>query len=195
VGTLAAYGRAGETWCFYELSPTVTALAKGEGGFFTFLRDTPAEVEVVTGDGRLALAAEVTRADERFDLLVMDAFSSGAVPVHLLTREAVTLYLARLKENGILALNLSSRNLALAPVAWRLAEEHGLSGLLVEAYPSGDGLSWHSLWMLLSRDREFFNEPELAGAGPTGPVPGRVAPLWTDSFSSPISVLRWGWED
>lgn len=195
VGTLAAYGRTGEMWRFYELSPTVADLAKGGGGFFTFLRDAPADVDVVTGDGRLALAMEAEQGDERFDLLVMDAFSSGAVPVHLLTREAVALYLARLDEGGMLALNLSSRNLTLAPVAWRLAEEHGLSGMLVEGYASADGLFWHSLWMLLSRDRTLFDEPELAGAGPTGPAPGREAALWTDSFSSPVTVLRWGRED
>ncbi|MGV8039901.1 MAG: spermidine synthase [Thermoanaerobaculaceae bacterium] len=194
VGTLAAYGRAGDEWRFYELSPTVTSLAEGEGGYFTYLRDSPGEVEVVTGDGRLALANELEREGGRgFDLLVMDAFSSGAVPVHLLTREAVELYLAHLQPDGVLALNLSSRNLALAPVAWRLAEAHGLSGLLLEGYPSADGRSWHSLWMLGTRQPELLAEPELAGLGPTGPAPGRVAQLWTDAFSAPIAVLRWGW--
>ncbi|HPC84596.1 MAG TPA: fused MFS/spermidine synthase [Thermoanaerobaculaceae bacterium] len=196
VGTLAAYGRAGDSWRFYELSPTVAALAEGEGGFFSFLQDSPADVEVVVGDGRLALAGELEReGGQSFDLLVMDAFSSGAVPVHLLTREAVALYLAHLGPDGVLALNLSSRNLALAPVAWRLAEAHGLSGMLLEGYPSADGRSWHSLWMLLSRQPELLAEPELAGFGPTGPAPGRVARLWTDAYSAPIAVLRWGWED
>lgn len=196
VGTLAAYGRAGDAWRFYELSPTVTSLAEGEGGYFTFLRDSPADVEVVTGDGRLALASELAREGGRsFDLLAMDAFSSGAVPVHLLTREAVGLYLAHLQPDGVLALNLSSRNLALAPVAWRLAEEHGLSGLLLEGYPSADGRSWHSLWMLASRQPGLLAEPELAGLGSTGPAPGRVAQVWTDAYSAPISVLRWEWAE
>jgi len=192
VGTLAAYGRSGDVWRLYELSPTVTSLAEGEGGYFTFLRSSPAEIEVVTEDGRVALANELARnGGWSFDLLVMDAFSSGAVPVHLLTREAVGLYLAHLQPDGMLALNLSSRNLELAPVAWRLAEAHGLAGLLIEGYPSPDGRSWHSLWMLLARRPELLQGPLLTGAGPTGPAPGRVARLWTDGFSSPISVLRW----
>lgn len=196
VGTLAAYGRAGDTWRFYELSPTVTSLAEGGGGFFTFLRDSAADVDAVTGDGRLVLAGELERAGGRgFDLLVMDAFSSGAVPVHLLTREAVALYLAHLQPDGMLAINLSSRNLALAPVAWRLAEAHGLTGLLLEGYPSADGRSWHSLWMLMSRRSSLLVEPELAGLGATGPAPGRAAQVWTDAYSAPISVLRWGWDE
>lgn len=196
IGTLAAYGRAGDEWCFFELSPTVAALAAGEGGHFTFLRDSPAEIEVVTGDGRLALARELERGRGRaFDLLVMDAFSSGAVPVHLLTREAVGLYLAHLQPDGVLALNLSSRNLALAPVAWRLADAHSLSGLLIESYASADGRSWHSLWMLLCRQPWLAAEPELAGLGPTGPAPGREARLWTDAYSAPVAVLRWGWDE
>src|SRR5213078_3014628 len=114
-GTLAAYGRTGDTFRIYEINPLVLQLASAE---FSFLRDTPAKVETVLGDGRLSLEREPS---QQFDVLVMDAFSGDSVPVHLITREAFEIYFRHLKPGGILAVNITNRYLNLEPVMERAA--------------------------------------------------------------------------
>src|SRR5262249_3269778 len=101
-GTIAAYGEAGEHFTYFEIDPAIARLAKNPA-YFTYLSDSRADVSIVLGDGRRRMAE---CADGRFDLLVLDAFSSDAIPVHLLTREAVQLYLRKLKPGGCLALHL-----------------------------------------------------------------------------------------
>jgi hypothetical protein len=192
VGTLAAYGRAGDEVRFYEISPAVIRFAAAPGAIFTFLADTRARVEVVPGDGRIALEREERQGTlPRFDVLAMDAFSGGAVPIHLLTREAFAIYLARLDpEEGILAINISNRNVDLRGVVARLAAAFGLSAVVVDAPRSADDVRWPSLWALLTRDRDFLSTPEVAAAARPLHV-GRGAPLWTDDHSSLLSVLVW----
>src|SRR5258708_40362705 len=115
-GTLAAYGRPGDVFHFYEINPRVEEVA---GRFFTFLGQSHAKTEMVTGDARLSLEAEPSQG---FDLLAVDAFSGDAIPVHLLTKEAFALYLRHLNRGGILAIHTSSTYLDLAPVVNLLAE-------------------------------------------------------------------------
>ena len=192
IGTLAAYGRSGDSFRFYEISPAVIGLASGPASLFSYLADSPARVEVVPGDGRISLERELSsRPPWRFDVLVMDAFSSGAVPLHLLTREAFATYLGRLDpEDGILAVNISNHNVDLRGVVGRLGAEFGLGAVLVEASRSADGVRWPSLWVLLTRNRAFLQLPEVAAVA--RPLqPDRTAPLWTDNHSSLLDVLNW----
>ena len=192
IGTLAAYGAGGDLVRFYEISPAVIRLASGRERVFTYLEDARARVEVVPGDGRVSLERELRDPDApRFDVLAMDAFSGAAVPLHLLTREAFATYLARLDpERGILAVNISNRNVDLQGVVRRLAAEFGLSAVEVEGARSADGAQWHSLWALLTRDLAFLRVPDVAAA--SRPLPAAApAPLWTDDHSSLLDVVEW----
>ena len=121
-GALVAYARPGDRWTAYEIDPVVDRLAR-DPKWFTYISDAPVELTTVLGDGRLSLAADTTK---RFDVLVLDAYSSDAIPVHLLTREAMHLYAERLAPGGVLAFNLSNRHLDLAPVVAALAKDQGL---------------------------------------------------------------------
>lgn len=192
VGTVAAHADRGDTVRFYEISPAVIRLAQGEGGYFTYLRDSPARIEVVEGDARVALEDELRRGlPQRFDVLVLDAFASGAVPVHLLTREAFRTYMAHLAApHGILAINVSNRTLDLSRVVWRLAAEESLAGVSIESDAAPDGSTWHSLWILLSRDRAIFDDPTIAALTMPSPARSDDAPLWTDEHSSLLGILR-----
>jgi hypothetical protein len=194
IGTSAALLEAEDSARFYEINPVVISLARGEGGFFTFLRDTPAKVEVVEGDARISLEQELERGEPQgFDVLALDTFSSDAVPVHLLTEEAVALYREHLAPHGVLALHISNVHLDLVPVTLAHARALGLHATFVFHETQGDAL--RSNWMLLARDREFSWGPTFKHA------PGRVRRLglrgepdftWTDEQSSVLRVLRRG---
>ena len=121
-GTVAAYGNAGEAWTFYEIDPGILKIAR-DPRYFTYLRDSPAHIDVVLGDARLSLTHAPPHA---YDLIIVDAFNSDAIPVHLLTREALGVYLDKLAPGGIVALHLSNRYLELEPVVAALARERGL---------------------------------------------------------------------
>jgi SAM-dependent methyltransferase len=191
-GSLAAYGRPGQTLTMYEIDPEVVRTAR-DPALFTFLRDTRAEVRIVLGDGRLQLA----RAPEAaYGLLVLDAFSSDAVPVHLLTREAVRVYLRALRPDGVLAFHLSNRYLDLVRVADALAADAGLTGVVIHDPVAGAGERLEgkepSTWVLLARHPAALGA--LRGVAfarplPTSPVP-KPAHLWTDSFSNLVSVFH-----
>ncbi|BAU49303.1 membrane protein [Sulfurifustis variabilis] len=182
-GTLAAYGRAGDYLRFYEINPAVASLAGArEGALFTFLRDTPAAVSVVLGDARLALERELRKGrPQGFDVLVLDAFNSGSIPVHLLTREAVALYVRHLEpENGVIALHVSNRYLDLRPLVAALAGELGLSHAI--SHHDDRGL-WSSTWAFLARRPEALPVPP-------GPAPARLATAWRDDHSNLLPLLR-----
>jgi len=190
VGSLAAYGRAGQEWTFYELDPTVIRLAK-DPDHFTYWQDSAARLREVPGDARLSLARE---SGERHDLIILDAFSSDAVPAHLLTREAMALYQARLNGDGVIALHISNRFLNLEAVVAGLARDAGLHGAaladLVVPAALRDAGKLPSHWVVLSKDPRLiaaFRESE--GWRPLG-ADGRAV-LWTDGFSDLIRVFRW----
>jgi hypothetical protein len=184
-GTLAAYGRAGDYLRIYELNPQVQRLA---GSRFKYLSRCPAKVEVAPGDARLSLERE---ASQHFDLLALDAFSSDAIPVHLLTREAFELYGRHLKPKGVLAVHISNHYLDLEPVVANLARHFGYKAALID-YDETDETWWlySSTWMLLSRDEKFFQWPGIAqGAYPLQDKKSQ-APLWTDDFTSLFQILK-----
>ena len=187
VGTLAAYGRAGERLTFHELDPAIARVAR-DPRFFTYLRDSQAEVKIVIGDGRRTIARVPNGTS---DLVVVDAFSSDSVPMHLLTREAVELYVRKLRPGGLIAFHLSNRHLELAPVVARAADALGLAAVERNDRAEGaDGARTASEWLVVARSAERL-EPLLERRGwgvPTVPA-GRV---WTDDYSNVLSVVKWG---
>lgn len=184
-GALTALAGAHQHVTLYEIDPAVVEIAENPR-FFTFLRDARASHETVVGDGRIALA----RSDDRFDLMVLDAFSSGTIPIHLLTREAVELYLDRLRPGGVLLVHVSNRHLRLAPVLARHASDLGLV-----AYESVDARTleeqgiFGSHWIVLARSAADLAYIPDAGWGVLRMSPD--APRWTDDFSNLLTVLRW----
>ena len=183
-GTLATYGRAGDCLRFYEINPEVLRLART---YFTFLKDTPAKVDVVMGDARLSLERELERGEpQHLDVLALDAFNSDSIPVHLLTREAFSIYLKHLDEHGIIAVHVSNRSLDLKPVVQAAAQQFGLAAKWIQdIHP---GYNYISNWVLLSRDASVLAQPAIANAAQ--PFPRPPARLWTDDFSNLISVLK-----
>ncbi len=181
VGTLAAYGRPGDVIRFYELNPVVLDIAQRE---FTYLADSAARIEVALGDARLSLERE---APKSFDLLVVDAFSSDAIPVHLLTREALEVYLNHLRPGGVVAFHTSNRYVDLPPVVARLAELRGLTARLIET-DEDDTFNTPSAWVLVSDDPRFFAAPEIRTAASKLAHTGARA--WTDDFSDLIEYMH-----
>jgi spermidine synthase len=178
-GTLAGYGRPGDVYVFYEINPLVIKLASSE---FSFLRDSPARIEVVPGDGRLSLERY---AGPPFDVLVMDAFAGDSVPMHLVTREAFDLYLRRLAPAGILVLQVTNQYVDLEPVVRAAAGALGLHAVVV----STDNQSfpfYNSAWILLSRDAGRFETPAFATARPLTAAPV----TWTDDHADLLSVIK-----
>jgi hypothetical protein len=186
-GTLAAYGRPGDSFRFYELNPAVIDAARQH---FSYLRDTPASVDIVPGDGRISLQRELRQYGSRgYDVLVIDAFNSDAIPVHLLTLEALELYWSHLKPDGVLALHLTNNYLDLVSVASNLGSSLGKEVLFVTT-PREVGVSSAADWVLLSRDAGVFAEklPEEAAATELT-MPG-LERLWTDDYSNLLDALK-----
>ncbi|HEV8312012.1 MAG TPA: fused MFS/spermidine synthase [Burkholderiaceae bacterium] len=182
-GTLAAYGKPGDAYHFYEIDPAVVDSARRH---FTFLADSQASVDVQVGDGRLLLQAE---PPQRFDVLVIDAFTGDSIPIHLLTREALVLYSERIKPQGVIALHISNRYLDLRPVIGRLAAEMGLQLAYVEERESDtDPDKASSNWILLARDRSILDLPDIKEAVVDLPMTTR-RPLWTDDYSNILQVI------
>ena len=189
-GTLMCYAQPGQHWSCFEIDPTVLKLAS-DTRYFTFLSDSPAPARVVLGDARLSLAAE---PDRQFDLLVMDAYSSDAIPVHLVTREALALYLRKLAPGGRLAFHISNLYLDVEPVLADLARDAGLACLtrvdaVVPPKELAEGKA-ASTWMVMARSADdlapLSRDPRWR--------PGRVRNgglIWTDDYSSLLSILRW----
>lgn len=187
-GALAAMAQPGDVWTFFEIDPVVVRLAQ-DAGYFTYLRDAAGTVDVVVGDARLSLA----RMDQRFDVIVLDAFSSDAVPVHLLTREAIQLYLSRLEPGGVLVFHASSRFLRLRPVFAALAQDAGLAHLREFDRRDERQSEWSgwtpSEWVLLARSRDDFGP--LAADARWGPIEDAPARVWTDDYANVMAAFRW----
>jgi hypothetical protein len=183
VGTLAAYGRAGDRFRFYEINPDVIAAAHNH---FTFLSDSPAEKAVVEGDARLALEFE---EPQEFDILVLDAFSGDAIPVHLLTREAMAVYLKHLKTDGLLACHISNLHFDLRPVVAGLAQEYGLTSVVRFSDDNPATAAQSALWVLLAR----YPQVLARATGLESNSESRRPPVfWTDDRSNLLEVL---WRD
>jgi SAM-dependent methyltransferase len=184
-GTLAAYGRPGDIIRFYDINPADIRLAETR---FAYLKQCQAHVDVVLGDARLSLENE---PPQQFDVLALDAFSSDAIPVHLLTEQAFAIYLRHLKPDGVIAVHISNRWLDLYPVTRSLASHFNLG--MAKITWSGDNGPWSfntSIWVLLSRNRAFLESAPIAAATDNGPTNSTATRLWTDDYVSLFPILK-----
>jgi SAM-dependent methyltransferase len=183
-GTLAAYARPIDRVTFYEINPLVPKIAGSE---FRFLADCPAPHEVILGDARLSLEDEPAKG---FDVLAVDAFSGDSIPVHLLTREAFALYWRHLRPDGVLAVHVTNRNLALAPVVALAAAESGKRAMIVSNDADYDRRVFQSQWVLVTSRPGFFEQAEIKEAiEPIGIRPGLT--IWRDDYSNLFRILRY----
>ncbi|MET0825946.1 MAG: fused MFS/spermidine synthase, partial [Acidimicrobiales bacterium] len=185
-GALAAYGRTGDTFTYYEIDPAVARIAS-DPTLFSYLSDSAADTDIVLGDGRLSLE----RTDEIYDVMVLDAFSSDAIPVHLLTAQAVQEYLRHLGADGVLAIHISNRYFDLAPVVGRLAETFGLASVGRLDVPSPEQVDaghWSSTWVVLAPRAAAL--AGLTGDHGWGPLPPAEGRLWTDDYSDLLGSFR-----
>jgi hypothetical protein len=190
-GSLASYGQEGEHWTFYEIDPAVVALAC-DLGYFTFWRDSPARLDYILGDARIQLRQA---RDGQYGLLVIDAFSSDSIPLHLINKQALRLYLRKLADNGILAFHISNRHLDLKPVLANLARDADLMCLSRDDLNVSDDEKrlgkLQSQWIVMAR-----HEAALGSLAKNReqwqPLPGQPgAAVWTDDFSNITKVIKW----
>ncbi len=183
VGTVAAYCREGDICRIYEINAEVEHLARKH---FTYLADAKGKVDVILGDARLSLEREATN---QFNVLAVDAFSGDSIPMHLITQEAVRVFMSQVASNGVVAYHVSNRFLNLPPVLAEIAEREKLAGVVVEDPAQSDNtLHSSSTWVLLARNPET-----LKGIGESGTPLARTngTPLWTDDFNNLLSVVKW----
>jgi spermidine synthase len=207
IGTLAAYGREGDRIVFYEIDPEVARIAT-DPSYFTYLEDSRARIEIVLGDARLSLESELQGAGSRkFDLLVIDAFSSDSIPLHLLTREAFKLYDQHLRRNGVLAVHISNRHLLLGPMVLRLGSDLRMKGFRILNQTSKAHRSGMSIWVILTRSEADLNQLAKIVNTHRSRADGspliflrrtdsdRLAkiPVWTDDFSNIWNVMKPVW--
>jgi hypothetical protein len=188
-GVLAAYAGAREEWTFYEIDPDIARVAS-DTNYFTYLNDTPAKVRVVLGDGRLSLA---NAPDHHYDIIVVDAFSSDAIPTHLLTLEALSVYRSKLSETGVIAWHLSNRYLDLEPVLARLIREAGVAGLIrsnTDRTPELESSGYPTIWAAIASNPEQLGALRNAAGWRRLRIRERVG-LWTDDFSNIFGVFIW----
>ena len=190
IGVIAYYGEPGDIIRFYEINPDVIHVAEGEGGYFDFLESSNAEIQIVSGDGRIALESElISSGSQNFDLLVLDAFSGDTIPLHLLTKEAFEIYLEHMSQNGIIAINASNRYFDLVQTIYKLADSFNLNPVLIEN--RGDGIrSYDSVWVLLTYNQEFLNQTKIAERSAPHPFISPNLAVWTDDFSNLIQILK-----
>lgn len=185
-GTLTAWGKPGDHYRIYELNPAVEEVARRD---FTYLGDTQADVRVILGDARLSMEREVAEGRPMlYDIIAVDAFSSDAIPVHLITREALATYLAHLKPDGVVAFHVSNRFLDLPPVVLQLADDAGLDAVNVVDEPDENEYA-SSEWVLVTRNEAFLDRDEVLDKSreitPIGDLP-----IWTDEYNNLFRILK-----
>jgi spermidine synthase len=186
VGTLATYGKQGDMFHFYEIDPDVAMIAKK---YFSYLSDSPATIDVRIADGRLGLEQELMQQEkDRYDVIVMDAFSDDTIPVHLLTKEAIAIYEQRLAPDGALAVNIANNYLDLSPLMRTISSSAEMSVVFAQAtiddYPT-EAINW----ALFSKNKQFLQSLPIKKAKlPTSAY--RHVPMWTDQYSNILSLLR-----
>ena len=190
-GTLACHSKGNEHWTFFEIDPEVIRIAR-DPRRFEFLSRCAPESPVIAGDARLTLEASA----DRYDLIVLDAFSSDTIPVHLLTREAVAGYLSKLSPHGVLLLHISNRHLDLTPVVAKVAQSLGLAAFVREDRSAGDLLTTlkaDARLVVLARDAADAGSV----AGNWAPLrPDQSSALWTDDYSNILGIMlrtKFGW--
>jgi spermidine synthase len=181
-GSLAAYAGTGQHFTFYEIDPAVERIAR-EREFFTYLADCGDRCEVVLGDARLSLGRDATL----YDMIVLDAFSSDAIPAHLITREAVNLYLSKLASDGVIAFHISNRFLDLRPLIGALMAERGLPARVQRHYGEVASGTASSMWVIAARTTEALGP--IATDSRWQPLSAGAVRIWTDDYSDILSVL------
>ena len=183
-GTIAAYGRPGDRIRFYEINPAVIPVAQNA---FTFIKESGAQISFATGDARTSLARE---APQQFNVLAVDAFSGDAIPLHLLTAQALDLYRHHMAPGGIIAYHISNQHVNLEPAIALLAQNAGMRAVRVSTLAVDSRDEFGSTWVLVSDYAGLLGMPDLAAHS----HPAEVRPglrLWTDDYSSLLPVLRW----
>ena len=183
-------GEEMDQYTFYELNPNVEKVAQQ---YFSYLEETPAETRVVLGDARLSLERSLAKDGAiGYQLLVLDAFSSDAIPMHLLTKEAMDVYLQHLSKDGILAVHVSNRFLNLPPLVRNLAEDAGYRAEQVVCLRSEEQLYSASHWVIVTRNQDFWDKPEVQSRLQDWGEEPRNRVRWTDDYGSLWQVLgRW----
>ena len=184
-GTLATWGRTGDTFRFYEINDDVARLATST---FTYLKDSKAKTELVMGDARLSMERET---DQQYDVIVLDAFSSDAIPVHLLTLEAFDHYQRHLKPDGAIVVHVSNRYLDLHPVVYRIADKIGFPAITIDDNDTAyeDAGFYGSDWIIMTRNQVLLQQPLLKDVTKeTVEFPARIM-YWTDERSDLLSIL------
>jgi spermidine synthase len=182
-GTIAAYGRPGDHMRFYEINPAVEPIAQH---LFTYLRDSPAQISFAEGDARGSLERE---APQHFDVLVIDAFSGDAIPLHLLTTQALEIYKRHLAPGGILAFHISNRHVDLEPAIYLLSQAAGMQARTVHSFADDQRGEFSSTWVLVTNNAAFLTQPAVAGR--SRETEQRIGlRLWTDDYSSLLALLR-----
>ncbi len=182
-GTLAAYGRPGDRIRFYEINPAVIPIARN---VFTYIRESQAQVTIVDGDARTSLTRE---SPQQFDVLAVDAFSGDAIPLHLLTVQALALYRRHLAPGGIVAFHISNQHVDLEPAIALLAQSAHMNAMRFSSAANEDRGEYTAYWVLLTDNAAFFQQPEVASAG-RSPVFRPGLRLWTDDYSSLLPLIR-----
>jgi len=184
-GVISAYGQAGDSIRYYEINPDVIRMAQQH---FSFLKDSPAKNDIVLGDARVCLERELAAGSQKFDILVIDAFSGDAVPMHLLTRECFRTYAAHLADGGMIVMNISNDNVDLAPVVRGHAAELNIELRSLGSSEDKSRSITRSDWVILTRNEKFLNDPEAVSHFRR--MPSERAPImWTDDFGSLRQVL------
>jgi hypothetical protein len=168
---------------FYEINPAVQPIAQH---FFTYLRDSAAQITFADGDARTSLATE---APQHFDVLAVDAFSGDAIPLHLLTTQAVAIYRKHLAPGGILAFHISNRHVDLEPAIYLLAQSAGMQARTVQSLANDQRGEFNATWVLMTDNGALLALPEIAERSwPAEPRKGLR--LWTDDYSSLLALLH-----
>jgi len=181
-GTMAAFGKEGDEYRFYEINPQMVWVAENE---FSYLKDSKADISVAMGDARLSLEREDSHG---FDVMLIDAFSSDSVPMHLMSAEAMEVYLKHLAPDGVIVFNVTNRYLNLTPPIQRIAEEYGLASTYISDEPT-DGIHYDSEFVLVTRDPAVLADPRISsGVSPVEEIPNLG--VWTDNFNNLFRILR-----
>ena len=182
-GTLASYGRRNDVMRFYEINPQVIDVAHKQ---FSFLADSAAATEVVLGDARLSMARE---SAQQYDILVVDAFSSDSIPIHLITLEAIDVFLKHIKPDGVIAFHVTNRYLDLKSVLALLAQARGLTAVSIYDDGTSSPLAYSSSWVVLAKNPAVLKKISIEGAPEKIDIPEGLK-VWTDDFSNVFEVLK-----
>lgn len=184
-GVLASYARSGDAMTIYEINPAVVRIAHEYFDFVPRARERGADVDIVLGDARLSMERQ---PPQQFDIIAVDAFSSDAIPMHLLTLEAVELYARHLKPDGVIAIHISNRYLDLRPVCARAAEHLGRAAFVVDE--SSDLMAHATTWVLITSNLDLLQQGSFEGARLDAVIAPQNFKAWTDGYSNLLAVLK-----